>query len=155
MSVTMGDMIRDFEKDVSVCTEIDKVLKKALNKAKIEYKNIFCYLDRKGRMKIKVTLSNCEGSNYCARKILPVINDLVKVPISISRSGCRIDPDTDECSVIIEETPKYHVASYASVKCKDGETHIGDSYSFNANDDGTYLTIVSDGMGSGPKLRRK
>lgn len=151
MSVTMGDMIRDFEKDVSVCTEIDKVLKKALNKAKIEYKNIFCYLDRKGRMKIKVTLSNCEGSNYCARKILPVINDLVKVPISISRSGCRIDPDTDECSVIIEETPKYHVASYASVKCKDGETHIGDSYSFNANDDGTYLTIVSDGMGSGPE----
>ena len=56
-------------------------------------------------MKIKVTLSNCEGRNYCARKILPMINDLVKVPISYSKSDCRIDPDTDECSIIIEETP--------------------------------------------------
>ncbi|MBU5454728.1 stage II sporulation protein E [Caproiciproducens sp. MSJ-32] len=151
MTVTMGDMIRDFEKDVSICSEIDKILKKSLNKAKIEYKNLFCYLDRKGRMKIKVTLTNCEGCNYCVKNILPVINDLVKVPISISKSGCRIDPDTDECSIIIEETPKYHVASFAAVKSKDGESSIGDSYSFNTNDDGTYLTIISDGMGSGPE----
>lgn len=151
MTITMGDMIRDFEKDVSVCTEIDKILKKSFNKARIEYKNVFCYLDRKGRMKIKITLTNCEGSNYCAKKILPIINNLVKVPISISKSGCRIDPDTDECSIIIEETPKYHVTSYAAVKSKDGESSIGDSYSFNTNDDGTYLTIISDGMGSGPE----
>jgi stage II sporulation protein E len=144
-------MIRDFEKDVSVCTEIDKILKKALNKAKVEYKDVFCYLDKKGRMKIKVTLNNCEGGSYCAKKILPIINSLVKVPVSIARDGCRIDPDTDECSITIEETPKYHVTSYAAAKSKDGETSIGDSYDFNNNDDGTYLTIVSDGMGSGPE----
>lgn len=148
---TMGDMIRDFEKDISICSEIDKVLKKALNKNKIMYKDVFCYLDRKGRMKIKITLNNCEGESYCAKNILPVINGLVRVPVSISSEGCRIDPDTDDCSMIIEETPKYHMTSYAATRAKDGETSIGDSYSFAKNNDGTYLTIVSDGMGSGPE----
>lgn len=151
ISSTMGDMIRDFENDISICSEIDKVLKKALNKNKIEYKDVFCYLDRKGRMKIKITLTNCEGGNYCAKNILPIINELVKVPVSIANGGCRINPDTDECSIVIEETPKYHMTSYAAIRAKDGETSIGDSYSFAKNSDGTYLTIVSDGMGSGPE----
>lgn len=151
ISLTMGDMIRDFEKDISICSEIDKIIKKALNKNKIEYKDVFCYLDKKGRMKINLTLNDCEGDNYCAKSILPIINSLVRVPVSISNEGCRINPDTNECSIVIEETPKYHMASYASVKSKEGETSIGDSYSFTKNDDGTYLTIVSDGMGSGPE----
>ena len=151
ISKTMEDMIYDFEKDITICSEIDKVIKKSFKVNKIEYKDVFCYLDRKGRMKIKVMLDNCEGCNYCHKNILPIINTLVKVPVSIAGNGCRIDPDTGECSIIIEETPKYQISSYAAIKAKEGETFIGDSYSFNKNEDGTYLTIVSDGMGSGPE----
>ncbi|WP_300386427.1 stage II sporulation protein E [Clostridium sp.] len=151
ISRTMGEMIHDFEKDITICSEIDKVIKKSFKKNKIEYKDVFCYLDRKGRMKIKVMLDNCEGCNYCHKNILPIINSLVKVPVSIAGDGCKIDPNTGECSIIIEETPKYQMTSYAAVKPKEGETFIGDSYSFNKNEDGTYLTIISDGMGSGPE----
>ena len=151
MALTMGDIVRDFNKDISVCTDIDRLLRKTLNKNSVEYKDVFCYLDRKGRLKIKVTLSNCEGANYCSKKVLPIINSLVKIPVSIGREGCRINPDTDECSIIIEETPKYHVLSYVATDIKDGERFAGDSYSYGKNDDGTYLTIVSDGMGSGPE----
>lgn len=151
ISLTMGDMIRDFEKDISLCSEIDKIIKKALNKNKIEYKDVFCYLDKKGRMKINLTLNDCGGGNYCTKNILPIINNLVRVPVSISDDGCKINPNTSECSIVIEETPKYHMTSYAAVKSKEGETSIGDSYSFTKKDYGTYLTIVSDGMGSGPE----
>lgn len=151
ISLTMADMIHDFEKDINVCTEIDKILKKAFNKERLKYKDVFCYLDKKGRMKIKVLLDGSEGENYYYKKILPIINLLVKVPVSVSQDGYRIDPVTGECSIIIEETPKYHMTSYASIRAKEGESHIGDSYSFNKNMDGTYLTIISDGMGSGPE----
>lgn len=151
ISNTMENMIRDFEKDISICTEIDKILRKAFNKNKIDYIDVFSYLDRRGRMKIKVTTNNFEGERYCIKSILPVINTLVKVPVSLSAEGGRIDPESGECSVIIEETPKYHMASYAAVKAKDGETSIGDSYSFSKTNDGTYISIISDGMGSGPE----
>ncbi|MBE6054301.1 MAG: stage II sporulation protein E [Clostridium sartagoforme] len=153
ISNTMENMIRDFEKDISVCTEIDKILRKAFNRNKIDYIDVFSYLDRRGRMKIKVTTNNAEDERYCTKMILPIINTLVKVPVSIATEGTRINPDTGECSVIIEETPRYHMTSYATIKAKDGETYIGDSYSFSKNSDGTYISIISDGMGSGPEAR--
>lgn len=151
MSLTMGDIVRDFNKDITVCTDIDRILRKALNKNNMEYRDVFSYIDRKGRLKIKVTLSNCEGANYCTKNILPIINGLIKIPVSIGGDGCRINPDTDECSVIIEETPKYHVTSYVATRPKYGEKYTGDSFTFGKSEDGTYLSIVSDGMGSGPE----
>ena len=151
ISNTMDNMISDFEKDVSVCSEIDKLLRKAFNRNKVDYSDVFSYLDRNGRTKIKVTTENPEEERYCTKVILPIINSLVKVPVSIVTEATRIDPDTGECTIIIEEIPKYHITSYASIKAKDGETYIGDSYSFCENSDGTYLSILSDGMGSGPE----
>ncbi len=151
ISNTMESMIRDFEKDISICFEIDKILRKAFNRNKIDYSDVFSYLDTHGRMKIKVSTNNAEDERYCTKMILPIINTLVKVPVSLSKEGTRINPDTGECTVIIEETPKYHMTSYAAIKAKDGETYIGDSYSFSKTRDGIYINIISDGMGSGPE----
>ena len=153
ISKTMGNMISDFEKDVVICSEIDKILRKAFNKNNIEYIDVFTFLDRKGRMKIKITSDHYEGERYCIKNIIPIINTLVKVPVSIATDGCKINPDTGECIFTIEETPKYHISSYSASRAKDGEEYIGDSYAFNKNDDGNYITIISDGMGSGPEAR--
>ncbi|MGL5353502.1 MAG: stage II sporulation protein E [Clostridium sp.] len=151
MSITMGDIARDFNKDITVCTDIDKILRKALSKNSLEYRDVFSYIDRKGRLKIKVSLDNCDGANYCTKKILPIINGLIKMPVSIGGDGCRINPENNVCSVIIEETPKYHVSSYVATNPKAGEKYTGDSFIFGKSEDGTYLSIISDGMGSGPE----
>lgn len=151
MSLTMGDIVSDFNKDIAVCTDVDRVLRKALNKERIEYEDIFCYLDRKGRLKIKVNLRDCEGSSYCFKKIIPLINKCTNAPMSINSQGCSINPSNGKCFVVIEEMPKYQVMSYAKSIIKDGERFCGDSYSFGKNDDGLYLTMISDGMGSGPE----
>ena len=149
ISDTMDGMINDFQKDISICTEIDKLLRKAFNRSKVDYIDVFSYLDRRGRMKIKVITKCSNSERYCAKSIIPVINTLVKVPVSIANDGVRIDPETGESTIIIEETPKYHMTSYAASKPKEGEVAIGDSHSFSNNNDGTYITIISDGMGSG------
>lgn len=151
MSLTIGDIVRDFNKDISTCTDIDRILRKALNKNNIKYNDIFCYLDKKGRLKIKITLTDCGGANYCSKGIIPIINNELNIPLSINNYGCRINPNTGECSIVVEETPKYHVTSYVKSLVKDGERFAGDSYSFGKSDDGTYLTMISDGMGSGPE----
>ena len=51
----------------------------------------------------------------------------------------------------MEETYKYNVSSFVSFNVKDGEKYSGDSYSFGKNKVGEYVTILSDGMGSGPE----
>ena len=47
--------------------------------------------------------------------------------------------------------PKYYVSTFVSRQSKDGENYNGDSYFFTKLKDGTYMSIISDGMGSGPQ----
>lgn len=151
MSLSIGDALRDFEKDVSSCLEIDKIIRKTLSRNRIKYKGIYSYTDRNGKLKIKVRLDNCDGSSYCIKNIIPVISRVMSVPLCLSDDGCKINPTTNECLIVIEETPKYHVSSYVAFSPKDGEKYSGDSFSFGKNKNGKYITSISDGMGSGPE----
>ena len=151
MSTTVASILGDFNNNVDSCLEIDKLLRKTLVKNKIRYNNIYSYTDRKGRLKIKIKIDSYDGENYCRKSIIPVISELVRTPLSIAEDGCKINPETNECSVTIEEAYKYNVSSYVSSYVKDGEKYSGDSYSFGQNKVGEYVTIVSDGMGSGPE----
>ena len=151
MSVAMDDIIRDFERDITNCIEVDRLLRKTFLKNNIKYKEVYSYTDRCGHLKIKVKRENCEGCSYCINNVLPVISDLIKMPLSLTDEGCRINPISNECTFIIEETPKYNIVSYASYVPKDGEKHSGDTFSFGKNKNGLYVTTISDGMGSGPE----
>lgn len=151
MSTSVSSILSDFNKNVNSCLEIDKVLRKTLSKHKIRYKNIYSFTDRKGRLKIKIKIDSFDGENYCRKEIIPVISEFIRTPLNIAEDGCKIDPKTNECSIVIEEAYKYKVSSFVSFNVKDGEKYSGDSYSFGVNKVGEYVTIVSDGMGSGPE----
>lgn len=151
MSTTVASILGDFNNNVDSCLQIDKLLRKTLVKNKIRYNNIYSYTDRKGHLKIKIKIDSYDGESYCRNSIIPIISELVRTSLNIAEDGCKINPETNECSVTIEEAYKYNVASYVSFNVKDGEKYSGDSYSFGKNKVGEYVTIVSDGMGSGPE----
>lgn len=151
ISDAMNDVIKEFKRDVDNCYELDKVLKKALSRKDIHYKDIYSFTDKKGRLKIKLTMENCYGNNICGKTVVPVLKEVLRVPLSISDGGCKINPETNECSVEIEESPKYHMLSYVASTPKEGEKYSGDSFSFRKNKNGTYVIALSDGMGSGPE----
>lgn len=151
MSFSVTNILNDFNQNVDSCLEIDKLLRKTLAKNKIRYINIYSFVDAKGRLKIKIKVNGYDGENYCRKEIIPVISNFIKAPLYIGEKGCKIDPSTNECSILIEETPKYHISSYVAFEIKDGEKYSGDSYSFGDNKSGQYVTIISDGMGSGPE----
>ena len=153
ISDSLEDIFRDFQNDISSCLEIDKLLRKTLTKKNIEYNDLYSFTDRKGRLKIKIKLDNSRGENYCIKNIIPIISNLVKTPLSLIEDEIRIDPETNECTLIIEETPKYNAIASAASSAKDGEKYSGDSYNFSKNINGEYVTILSDGMGSGPEAR--
>ena len=142
MSTTVASILGDFNNNVNSCLDIDKLLRKTLVKNKIRYNNIYSYTDRKGHLKIKIKIDSYDGENYCKKSIIPVISELVRTPLSIAEDGCKINPETDECSITIEEAYKYNVSSYVSFNVKDGEKYSGDSYSFGQNKVGEYVTIV-------------
>ncbi len=150
MADTVDEILTDLDRDMELWGEFERSLKRTLNRNNFKYLDLFCYEDKKGRINIKITLENCHGAQYCVKEALPIINKVIGRPMSIGGDGCSIDPKSNQCKVLIEETPKYHIASYVALSCKEGEKYTGDSHSFNKTKDGCYMTLVSDGMGSGP-----
>ena len=154
VSLCIKDMLADFNKNVLIYSDLEKLLTKRLKHNAISTKKVFCYRDIKGRIRIKLTLSSCSGTNYCSKNILPIINDVLESPMVISEDGCKINYMNNECEIYFEESPKYGIISYASTQTKDGEKHSGDSFYFGRAND-RYMTVISDGMGSGPEAGKE
>lgn len=148
---TLEDLLDDFKREVTISSDLERIIKRGLNRNSISYNNVFCYTDTNGRVKVRISMDNCEGANYCGKNVIPLLNDIMRIPVCISGDGCSINPLTDECIINVEERPKYYMISYGAIAAKNGESQTGDNYSFGKTVDGCYMTILSDGMGSGPQ----
>jgi len=151
ISSTLDNLLNDFKREVTIDTDLERLVKRVLNKSSIYYNDIFCYIDKNGRIKIRISMNNCEGANYCEKKIVSLLSNSMRMKLCIGDDGCNINPKTNECIVTIEEKPKYYMVSYGAMESKCGENQTGDNYSFGKTANGSYMTILSDGMGSGPE----
>jgi stage II sporulation protein E len=151
MAMSISEIMDEFNSNVKFNNDVERHLRKLFSKNNIAFKDVFCFEDRKGRINVKVSMESCGGSQICVKELLPVVNQGCGTNMCISDDGCCINPKNNICTVTFEETPKYHVASYVGRECKYGEKYNGDSYSFGKLKDGTYMMVISDGMGSGPE----
>ncbi|MDK0736583.1 stage II sporulation protein E [Clostridium perfringens] len=151
MSVTISEIVDEFGNELHLCTDVEKSIKKALLKYGVNFGSLICYNDKNGRIKIKMQMENCMGSQACIKTVLPIISETIGKNMSIGSEGCNINSKNNMCEVVIEEAPKYHINSHVAVATKEGEKFTGDSYSYGRTKDGNYITVISDGMGSGPE----
>ncbi|STB44348.1 stage II sporulation protein E [Clostridium perfringens] len=151
MSVTISEIVDEFGNELHLCTDVEKSIKKSLLKYGINFGSLICYNDKNGRIKIKMQMENCMGSQTCIKTVLPIISDTIGKNMSIGSEGCNINSKNNMCEIVIEEAPKYHINSHVAVATKEGEKFTGDSYSYGRTKDGNYITVISDGMGSGPE----
>lgn len=151
MGNSVKEIVDEFDNNIIFDNIIEDSLRVIFDKKKIKYSDIICIKDKNSKLIIKMTLNACGGEEICVKKILPLINESLNRCMCISDDGCHVDTKYGTCNISFEETPKYYVASYAKTKCMNGEKYNGDSHYFGKLNDGTYLTIISDGMGTGPE----
>ncbi|NMM62170.1 stage II sporulation protein E [Clostridium sp. P21] len=152
---SVSEIVHEFNYNIKFNTETENTIRRVLNKNNIHYRDIFCYTNKNNRLLAKLSMNACGGKQICIKNILPLINEVTGKCMCVSDDGCNLNTELKVCSVTFEETPKYHVAAYSSKCCKDGEKYSGDSCSFQKLSDGTYLTVISDGMGFGPQAGKE
>lgn len=155
MSSSVSEIVDEFDTDIKFNPDIENDIRRILTKNKIHYRDIFCFNNKNNHLIIKMSMDACGGRQKCIKEVLPFINNVTGKLMCISEEGCKIDTQIKTCSVTFEETPKFHVAAYANRICKDGEKYNGDSYTCTNLPDGSYMSIISDGMGSGPQARKE
>lgn len=147
---SVSEIVSEFNDNIKIDSEVENNIRRILNKNKIPYRDVFCFYNKINRLIVEISMEACGGKQICIKNILPLINITTGKCMCLSDEGCEIDKHTNYCKVNFEETPKYHIASYVSKAAKDGEKYNGDSYNFSKIKNGEYITILSDGMGSGP-----
>ena len=130
MSVTISEIVDEFGNELHLCTDVEKSIKKSLLKYGINFGSLICYNDKNGRIKIKMQMENCMGSQTCIKTVLPIISETIGKNMSIGSEGCNINSKNNMCEIVIEEAPKYHINSHVAVATKEGEKFTGDSYSY-------------------------
>lgn len=155
MACSVSEIVKEFNDNIKFNTEVENNVRRVLNKNNIHYRDIFCFNNKSNRLVIKLSMEACGGEQLCIKKVLPLLNGVTGKCMCVSDEGCNINKLMNGCNVTFEETPKYHVAAYVATECKNGETCNGDTYSLEKLPDGTYMTVISDGMGSGPQANKE
>jgi len=151
MSNSIQEITEEFNVDIRFNSEIENRVKNILSKNNISVEDCICIDDKRHRIILKISMKACGGKETCIKQMLPLVNEATSKTMCISDEGCRIDNSTKNCLITFEEMPKYYISTFVSRQCKDGENYNGDSYFFTKLKDGTYMSIISDGMGSGPQ----
>jgi len=151
MANSIEEITEEFNSDIRFNSEIENRIKSILAKNNIAIEDCICLDDKRHRIVVKISMKDCGGKQTCIKDILPLLNQATLKAMCVSDEGCRIDMLTKNCFMTFEEMPKYYVSTFVSRQSKDGENYSGDSYLFTKLKDGTYMSIISDGMGSGPQ----
>ncbi|ERI91473.1 stage II sporulation protein E [Clostridiales bacterium oral taxon 876 str. F0540] len=155
MASSVSEIIDEFNANIKIDVEAENNIRRILDRNRIKYNDVFCLCNKNNRLVIKVKMHSCSGTQLCIKEVLPLISQALHKNMCVSDEGCNIDINDSTCTVTFEEAPKFHVASHAIRLCKEGENYSGDSYTFGKLSDGTYMTIISDGMGSGPQAEQE
>lgn len=151
MAGSINEIVDEFNVNTKFNSEAEGLIRRILDKRGIKYSDIVCFDNKNDRLIVKLSMEACGGTQVCVKDVLPLLNEVLKRCMCVSDEGCSINPNTNKCSITFEETPTFHISSYVERQCKSGEKYNGDSYTFGKLSDGTYMTIISDGMGSGPQ----
>ncbi|WP_346870204.1 stage II sporulation protein E [Clostridium sp. UBA5119] len=155
MAKSVDEIMEEFSSDFNEDKDSEKKIIRILEKYDIEIDDVFAIKDKNERLNIQITCNCCNGRNLCVKKMLPLINDCVGYKMKLKVDGCKINPITNKCTAMFEEVPKFGVTTSVSRACKDGQTIFGDNFNFGEGYDGSYMMVISDGMGSGPQAGRE
>lgn len=152
---SLEEMSSHIKENFNFDSETEYAVRRVLNKNSIIFNDISCIRDKNNRTRISLELKSCRGQQKCVKEILPLINGALKTPMCISEEGCKININTNSCIMEFQEAPMYHMSTYVAKKNKEGEKCSGDSFSFGEMKDGTYMVLLSDGMGTGPIAKQE
>lgn len=147
----IGEFSTDFNEDRQVSDDILRIMEKN----SIQVDDVFCFKDKNNRYMVEVKVSNDRVTCQYNRKIQNIVSDCAPNKMIINQEQCKINPNTNQHTLVFEELPKFKVSTAICRESKDGYNAFGDSFSYGRSINGKYMIVLSDGMGSGPQAGRE
>lgn len=155
MANSMERIIKELDLDKIIDIKKEEQIKNILISKSINFNDVECFENSKGKKNVKIKLESCGGCNKCNKNIQPLIEKIYNKKMQKVTEGCCINSIDGSCIVEFEEMPKYHISTFKLQKSKEEESENGDGCVDFKLPTGEYMSIISDGMGSGPSAARE
>ncbi len=121
----------------------------------IEILDINIKKERNGRYIVNIYKASCEKEEKCKiDEIQEIISKVLKTEIVLQREVCGKEAEQNLCKQTYMSKDKFSIQIGIAHEKKNGSPVSGDYSSQTRLDDGKYLVVLSDGMGSGPEARK-
>ncbi|MFA9398839.1 MAG: stage II sporulation protein E [Clostridiaceae bacterium] len=154
IAYSVEEISKEISSNIKFDSEREEIIKKLLIKDKLEFSEVFCFVDDSERLEVDIKIKSCLGKQICVKKILPLINESLNKSMTLLESKCNIDKE-GYCLIKYRELPKFHIISFSNSISKDGEACCGDNLTYEKLEDGTYVILLCDGMGTGPQASKE
>lgn len=128
-----------------------------LKQKEIEVNDIKIKQSSSGRYFVEVFAPLCddiEGKKCNIKKIAKIIEKILQTKFVIQSQNCGLREEKENCVFTYYSEDKYKLQVGVATSTKEGSKVSGDSNIEAKLDDGKYLIVLSDGMGSGEEANQ-
>ncbi len=152
-------VIEGFSHELDICNVKKEDLEQRLNSRLMEegLKIISCRLTGEvgdEQLNIIVTKENCSDDSEC-RRIFKIINQMIPQTMTNYERSCGLEDGTGVCYLKFCPARNFNVKVGFYGKQKAGEVISGDTFIYQQLKSGKFMTILSDGMGTGEEAARE
>lgn len=140
----------EIKEEVHFKGDIEEELAVALDKEGIDFNDVVVLKDSGGKYEVNMYKRACLGRRECIKDISPIVSKVLRKKMKRDRASCMIKEGTNLCHFKLVEAVKYQISTGIAREVKDEGGLSGDNYSFIELNDGKYMLVLSDGMGTGP-----
>ena len=150
-------MAQDIDKEEDKFIDTKKEMLKLLEQKDIVVKDIEIKEKSSGRYIVQVYTDVCEnpdGTECDIKKIGRIISKVLGQKMTIQDQECGLRLDRSMCKFTYISDDNYNIQIGMAKSTKSGSPVSGDSALHTKLQDGKYLLVLSDGMGSGPEAMK-
>lgn len=150
VTLILKKLSEEIRQEIHFKGDIEEELAVALDKEGIDFNDIVVLKDSCGKYEVNMYKRACLGRRHCIKDIGPVVSKVLGKKMKRDKSSCTIKEGTNLCYFKLVEAVKYQISTGVAREVKDAGGLSGDNYSFIELNDGKYMIVLSDGMGTGP-----
>ncbi|MBE3574184.1 MAG: SpoIIE family protein phosphatase [Firmicutes bacterium] len=103
------------------------------------------------RIQVDLVFPACQQGLQCPRLLIPALSRLLRLPLMQADLRCGMQSGEQSCSLRLLPQVQYAIQTARASRAQDGGLISGDACSRLDLGDGRVASILSDGMGTGPR----
>jgi stage II sporulation protein E len=147
----MSNLAQEIRINVDFRYELESKLKQAFNRWGMTIRELSVIQMGKDRLEVSLEKRTCGGGQECRFVIAPLVSRLLGQKFVVWEHECRHDASESTCRCLLCPARKYGVYTTVCKKPSMGHQTSGDSHAFMEMKEGFFVSLLSDGMGVGPK----